>query len=75
MRSWGIVLIIVGIGSYFLPLAGLQFKLVSLFGPNSGIIFIAIGVVLTGISFSGSAGKAKKPAMESEVRQDGPEGK
>ena len=48
MRGWGIILIILGIGSYILPLMGRQFWLVSLFG---GSPFIGVGFVLFGVFF------------------------
>jgi hypothetical protein len=49
MRSWGIILILLGIGSYILPMMGRQFMLVSIFGdsPLVGAAFIIVGAVLT----------------------------
>ena len=48
MRSWGITLIILGIGSYILPMMGRQFILVSIFGdsPLVGVGFIGVGAFL-----------------------------
>ena len=53
IKSWGILLIVLGIGSWILPIFGLQFKLIYL--PSlllglpqavSGVIFLVIGIVL-----------------------------
>jgi hypothetical protein len=44
--------IVVGIGSFILPLIGYQFRLISLFGDNKqlfGVIFILIGLSLVGV--------------------------
>jgi uncharacterized membrane protein YgdD (TMEM256/DUF423 family) len=49
MRSWGIYLLIFGIGSFLLPMMGLQFKLLSLLGnstPIVGGVLTVAGVVL-----------------------------
>jgi len=43
MRSWGIYLLIFGIGSFLLPMMGLQFKLLSFLGSSTPIV----GGVLT----------------------------
>jgi hypothetical protein len=45
MRGWGLTLIILGIGSYILPLMGRQFMLVSIFGDSAwvGAGFIVFG--------------------------------
>jgi hypothetical protein len=51
MRGWGVVLLIIGVGSFILPQFGFQFKLVSLFGPASGFIFGGVGLVLLILSF------------------------
>ncbi len=68
MRSWGVIFIIVGIGSYVLPLVGFQFILVSALnesigGPFGSLIAIGVGAVLfilgmvMGGSKSGKTGK------------------
>ncbi len=53
MRGWGILLIILGIGSYVLPMMGMQFMLVQIFGdsPVVGASFIVAGGVLLLLSF------------------------
>jgi hypothetical protein len=38
LRSWGITLSLLGIGSFILPYLGIQFKLVNLFGPAQSIV-------------------------------------
>lgn len=53
MRSWGIYLLIFGIGSFLLPMMGLQFKLLTLLGNSTPIVggLLAIaGVVLIVLS-------------------------
>ena len=54
MRGWGITLLILGIGSFILPLIGLQFRLLNLFGAATSIIgavLALIGAVLVILSF------------------------
>ena len=56
MLGIGILLIILGAGSYVLPMMGLQFKLLSIFGAYQGMAQIGalvIGVVLVGLSVMG----------------------
>jgi hypothetical protein len=56
MRGWGVMLLIVGLGSFLLPMAGLQFRLVSIFGEYQ--TFAAIGMAVAGglmIAFGGSS--------------------
>ncbi len=52
MRGWGVLFIILGIGSFILPMFHMQFRLVSIFGdgPGPGIGFIVMGGVLLLIS-------------------------
>jgi uncharacterized membrane protein YgdD (TMEM256/DUF423 family) len=53
MRSWGIYLLIFGIGSFLLPMMGLQFKLLSLLGsstPIVGGVLTVAGIVLLVLS-------------------------
>jgi hypothetical protein len=38
LRSWGVTLSLLGIGSFILPYLGIQFKLVNLFGPAQSIV-------------------------------------
>lgn len=59
MAGWGVILLIIGIGSFILPHFNIQFKLVTLFGPASGFIFAGIGLVLIILSFV-----MKKPAAK-----------
>lgn len=54
MRGWGIWMVILGIGSFILPMMGLQFKLLALFGeytPVAGIGLAVVGGILVGVSF------------------------
>ncbi len=58
MKRLGVFLIIFGAGSFILPLFGLQFRLLSLFGNYTSIaaiIAVVVGVVLLIVS---SAGKS-----------------
>lgn len=44
--------IVLGIGSFILPLVGYQFRLISLFGDNQqliGVVFILVGLALLGV--------------------------
>jgi uncharacterized membrane protein YgdD (TMEM256/DUF423 family) len=53
MRSWGIYLLIFGIGSFLLPMMGLQYKLLSLLGnstPIVGGVLTVAGIVLLVLS-------------------------
>jgi hypothetical protein len=55
MRSWGIYLLIFGIGSFLLPMMGLQFKLLSLLGnstPIVGGVLTVAGIVLLVLSIA-----------------------
>jgi hypothetical protein len=50
MKSWGTLLIVLGIGSFILPMMDIQFKLIQIFGEGNeklaGGAFIAVGAVL-----------------------------
>ena len=49
MIRWGIFLIVMGVGSFILPMMGMQFRLMSLFKeaqPAAGIIVAGLGVLL-----------------------------
>ncbi len=52
LRSWGLTLSLLGIGSFILPHLGIQFKLVNLFGPAqsivAGLLAVAGAVLLFG---------------------------
>jgi hypothetical protein len=54
MRGWGIMCVILGIGSILLPRIGMQFMLMELFDdyqPFAAIGISLLGVVLIGASF------------------------
>ncbi len=54
MRSWGIWLLVFGIGSFVLPFMGLQFKILSLFGESLPMVagaMAVVGAVLLALSF------------------------
>ena len=54
MRSWGIWMLVLGIGSFVLPYMGLQFKILSLFGESLPIVaggMAVVGAVLLALSF------------------------
>lgn len=49
MKSLGGTLLILGIGSFILPLMGFQFRLISIFGNNqtiAAIIMVIVGIIL-----------------------------
>ena len=52
MKSFGWFLIIMGVGSFILPLFGLQFKIMRLFGdsPIVAIIMAVVGIALLALS-------------------------
>jgi hypothetical protein len=64
MRSTGIWLLILGGGSFILPMFGLQFRLLDLLGDARPIVagaMAVVGVVLLALSFkSGTAKTAEK---------------
>ena len=63
MRGLGVGLLVIGAGSFILPMMNMQFKLVSVFGPYekpAAIGMIVVGAILTGLSFRGQ--KADKKA-------------
>jgi hypothetical protein len=54
MRSWGIWLVILGVGAFVLPYFGLQFKILSMFGEALPMVaggIAVVGAVLLGLSF------------------------
>jgi len=58
MRSWGIWMLVLGIGSFVLPYMGLQFKILSLFGESLPIVaggMAVVGAVLLALSFRAPA--------------------
>ena len=54
MRQWGIYLLIFAVGSFILPLAGLQFTILSVFGESlplvAGVMAVA-GTVMIGLAY------------------------
>ena len=49
MKRWGLLLIVIGLGSFILPRIGMQFRLINLTGGDpreSGVLFIIVGAVL-----------------------------
>jgi len=64
MRSWGIWLLVLGVGSFVLPYMGLQFRLLSIFGESLPIVaggMAVVGSVLLALSFRASAQEHAKP--------------
>jgi hypothetical protein len=52
MIQWGVILLFLGIGSFILPLIGMQFRLLNIFGDDpaaSAIVFIIAGAILVAI--------------------------
>jgi hypothetical protein len=49
MRSWGIWLLVLGIGAFILPYVGLQFKILSVFGDSLPLVAGGIAVVGLGL--------------------------
>jgi hypothetical protein len=54
LRQWGIYLLIFAVGAFFLPLAGLQFTILSVFGESlplvAGVMAVA-GTVMIGLAY------------------------
>ena len=50
MRQVGIYCLVFGVGSFVLPMLGLQFKLLSLFGSATPLVGIGL-IVLGGVMF------------------------
>lgn len=68
MISWGLTLLVIGMGSFILPLLGRQFVIVSALGPNGGFICIGIGIGLLVIGFfTGGSDYAGAPAENDRV--------
>lgn len=65
MRSWGIWLVILGVGAFVLPYFGLQFKILAMFGEALPMVaggVAVIGAVLLALSFrGGSEASAPQP--------------
>jgi uncharacterized membrane protein YeaQ/YmgE (transglycosylase-associated protein family) len=45
MRSFGILLLVLGLGSFVLPMMNLQFRIMSVFGKSSSTVAIVMAVV------------------------------
>jgi hypothetical protein len=57
MRGFAILLIVLGVGTFVLPMMGLQFRLMSLFGsaqPIVAVVAAVVGVVLLIVSLKKS---------------------
>ena len=64
MRSWGIWMVILGVGAFVLPYFGLQFKILNLFGEALPMVaggLAVIGAVLVGLSFRGEPQSSQAP--------------
>jgi len=50
MIGWGVTILIIGIGSFLLPMMGMQFRIMAIFGEGNeqmgGVILAVIGVIL-----------------------------
>jgi len=50
MKNWGLTLIVIGLGSFILPIVGIQFSLISLFGEENqtlvGLGIAGLGAIL-----------------------------
>jgi hypothetical protein len=58
MRNWGIWLLVIGMGAFVLPYAGLQFKILSIFGEALPMVaggMAVIGAVMLALSFRATA--------------------
>lgn len=54
MRQWGIYLLIFGVGAFILPMIGLQFKILNVFGESLPLVAVAMalaGGVMVGLSY------------------------
>ena len=54
MKGWGITSLLIGIGAFILPMFGIQFILVSVFGEYEllaaiGYIVVGIGLLVAGL--------------------------
>jgi putative Mn2+ efflux pump MntP len=67
MRGLGVALLVFGIGSFILPLIGMQFRLLSIFGEGSqpivGVVLAVIGAVLIFVSMTRGQGQAVQPSQ------------
>ena len=58
MRSWGIWLVVLGVGAFILPYFGLQFKILSMFGEALPMVaggIAVVGAVMLALSFRGDS--------------------
>ncbi len=67
MRGLGVALLILGIGSFILPLFGMQFRILNLLGEQSqpvvAVVLAVIGAVLLFVSMSRGQGEAVQPSQ------------
>ena len=57
MRTWGIWMMVFGVGAFVLPYVGLQFKILSIFGEALPMVaggLAVVGAILLGLSFRGA---------------------
>jgi hypothetical protein len=70
MRGLGVALLILGIGSFILPLFGMQFRILNLLGEQSqpvvAVVLAVIGAVLLFVSMSRGQGEAVQPSQPSK---------
>jgi len=59
MKEWGVTLIFIGLGSFVLPMIGLQFRLLNLLGgsPAAAMFVAAVGGVLLALGFMKERGQ------------------
>jgi hypothetical protein len=74
MFNLGMTLIVLGIGSFLLPLAGIQFRILSIFGDSAsgvGVVLAIVGFLLLIPSMSKSKGQSSSsPSQEALFQQD-----
>ena len=50
MVGWGVILLVLGVGSFLMPFVGMQFALARFFGPGNdtlvGIVLSVVGLLL-----------------------------
>lgn len=64
MRSWGIWMVILGVGAFVLPYFGLQFKILNMFGEALPMVaggLAVVGAVLLALSFRSTAEGSQAP--------------
>jgi hypothetical protein len=64
MRSWGIWLVVLGVGAFILPYFGLQFKILNMLGEALPMVaggIAVVGAVLLGLSFRSAPEGSPQP--------------